>query len=157
MSADETELWRLLRSLDDPDRLEFPAGYRHRDARARFERLAHRLDNDFACRCRVDRDVQDAGLHGRVEVPADFTATGSPLVVSVSNFGGLAVVSVDNPGVWTDAEAAELLHRDDARRVRATLEELGYTLIPEEPLWRAYDGVFGPGRATWWARYFAYL
>jgi hypothetical protein len=79
-----------------------------------------------------------------VEVPAGFTSTGSPLVIAVNNFGGPAVVGVANPGVWTDAEAAELLHRDDVRRVRAALEEPGYTLIPQVPLWRAYDGVFGP-------------
>src|SRR3712207_457490 len=37
MLADHTQLWQLLRSLDDPANLEFPAGYRHREARTRFE------------------------------------------------------------------------------------------------------------------------
>ncbi|MEU8007585.1 hypothetical protein AB0B66_41050 [Catellatospora sp. NPDC049111] len=55
----------------------------------------------------------DASLHGRIEVPAALTATGSRLVVSISNFGGMAVLAVDNPGVWTDEEAAELLQPDD--------------------------------------------
>ncbi|GAA0346663.1 hypothetical protein GCM10010151_40390 [Actinoallomurus spadix] len=27
MPADDPQLWQLLRSLDDPDHLEFPAGY----------------------------------------------------------------------------------------------------------------------------------
>jgi hypothetical protein len=161
MLVNETELWQRLRALDDPDQLEFPADYHHRRARAQFERLVTRLDTDFGCRCNVDRDTQDATLHGRIEVPAPATAGGIRLVVSVSNFGGLAVISVENPGMWTDAEAAELLHADDAGRIGAALAELGYTLIPEEPLSRTYDGVWGRevfGRAvTWWDRYFGYL
>jgi hypothetical protein len=38
---------------------------------------------------------------------------------------------------------------------------MGYTLIPEEPLWNRYDGSCNPkifGRdASWWDRYFDYL
>ncbi|MEU8121325.1 hypothetical protein AB0C21_21675 [Spirillospora sp. NPDC049024] len=162
MLADDVDLWQLLRSLDDPDHLEFPAGFDHRQVRACFERLAQRLDTDFDCRCDVDRHVQDAGLHGRIDIPSSATAGRRRLVISVSNFGGLAVLSVDNPGIWTDAEAAELLHPDDARPIRAALVDLGYRLIPEEPLWRRYDGVwdpavFAPANATWWTRYFDYL
>jgi hypothetical protein len=72
------------------------------------------------------------------------------------------VLSVENPGVWSDAEAADLLHPDDAHRIHAALADLGYTLIPEEPLWQPYDGVcdpeiFAPSDATWWIRYFDYL
>ncbi len=61
-----------------------------------------------------------------------------------------------------DEEAAQLLHPDDATRIRRALDDLGYTLIPEEPLWRRYDGTwdpdtFAPSDATWWVRYFDYL
>jgi hypothetical protein len=70
MPVDETELWQRLRALDNPDQVESPAGYHHRGARAQFERLVTRLDTDFGCRCKVDRDMQDASLHGRIEVPA---------------------------------------------------------------------------------------
>jgi hypothetical protein len=148
--------------LDDPDNLEFPSGYNHQRARARFEQLAQRLDADFNQQCRIDRHVQDSSLHGRIDIPAAATATGRPLVVLVSNFGPLAVLAVDNPGVWTDAEAARLLHPDDAGRVHTALADLGYTLIPEEPLWEPYDGVcdpaiFSPSEPTWWLRYFDYL
>lgn len=50
---------------------------------------------------------------------------------------------------------------DDARRVHLALLSLGYTLIPEEPLWTPYDGacdpgIFAPSEATWWVRYFDY-
>lgn len=162
MPADDAQLWQLLRALDDPDHLEVPAGYHHRRARARFDQLAQRLDTAFGCQCDVDRNVQDASLHARINIPIAATATGHPLVVLISNFGDLAVLTVDNPGVWSDAEAAELLHADDAHRISTALADLGYTLIPEEPLWRRYDGawkpgIFSPSDATWWTRYFDYL
>jgi len=160
MPRNDAQLWHLLHALDDPDHVEIPDGYDHRRTRDRFERLAQRLDTDFGCQCNVDRDVQDASLHGRIDIPASATATSRPLVVSVSNFGSLAVLSVDNPGVWTDTEA--LLYADDAHRVQAALSDLGYTLIPEELLWEPCDGVcdpgiFAPSEATWWIRYFDYV
>jgi len=81
--------------------------------------------------------------------------------VLIGNFGGLAVLAVDNPGVWTQAEADQLMHPDDAHRVHTALADVGYTLIPEEPLWRDYDGACPPAisraPATWWIRYFDYL
>ncbi|MEU7823418.1 hypothetical protein [Catellatospora sp. NPDC049133] len=156
MLSDHDELWRLLRSLDDPQGLEFPTGYDGRRERARFEQLAQRLDAAFGGACEVDRHVQVASLHGRIEVPAALTATGSRLVVSISNFGGMAVLAVDNPGVWTDEEAAELLHSDDGGRIGDALASLGYVLIPEEPLWQRYDGAW-PRVQSWWDRFFDYL
>ncbi|AGL20105.1 hypothetical protein L083_6595 [Actinoplanes sp. N902-109] len=48
---------------------------------------------------------------------------------SISNFGGLAVLSADNPGVWTDAETAGV--RDVA--------------------------FSGPSEPTWWGGSFDYL
>lgn len=164
MLADAAQLWQLLRSLDDPDHLEIPADYHHRHERARFDQLARRLDIDFGGHFRISRDihVEDASLHGRIDILATSTATRRPLVVLVSNFGGLAVLAVDNPGVWTDAETAQLLHPADRRRVGTALADLGYTLIPEEPLWRDYDGAAGPtslGHSldSWWTRFFDYL
>lgn len=162
MPADDAQLWQLLHSLDDPDHLEFPANYDHRRARARFNQLAQRLDRDVNCQTRVDRHAQDASFHGRIEIPASATTTGHPLVIVISNFGDLAVLAVDNPGVWDDEEAAQLLHPDDGTRIRRAIDDLSYTLIPEEPLRQRYDGawdpdIFGPGEATWWTRYFDYL
>lgn len=162
MPLDAAQLPQLLHALDDPHGLEFPAGYDHHRTRVRFEQLVQRLNADFECECHVDRDVQDASLHGRVEIPAAAAATGRPLIVSISNFGELAVLSVDSPGVWTDAEVANLLQPGDADRADGALADIGYTLIPEEPLWKRYNGawdpsVFGPSEATWWIRYFDYL
>jgi hypothetical protein len=53
----------------------------------------------------------------------------------------------------------------DRRRSRARFEQLARRLdivIPEEPLWEPYAGVwdpavFGPSEPTWWIRYFDYL
>ena len=110
----------------------------------------------------AERHGEDASYHDRGEIPAAATATGSQLVIVVSNFGGLAVLTVDNPGAWTQEEFTELL-LDDAGRIYAALDELGYTAVPEESLWRPYDGdgpprLFYPGHPpTWWIRFFDYL
>jgi hypothetical protein len=70
MLSDDAQLWQLLRSLDDPDHLEFPANYDHHRARARFNALVERLDRDFNCHTDVDRHAQDASFHGRIDIPA---------------------------------------------------------------------------------------
>lgn len=69
----------------------------------------------------------------------------------MSNFGGLAVLTAD---------ALPVDPRDE-QRVGVALGDLGYTLIPEAPLRRRYDGAagrraFGP-HGTWWIRFFDYL
>jgi hypothetical protein len=65
--------------------------------------------------------------------------------------------------VWSREEFTGLLHLDDAGRIYAALDGLGYTVVPEEPLWQPYDGS-GPLRQfhpahppTWWIRFFDYL
>jgi hypothetical protein len=166
MPGDDSQLWQLLRSLDDPQRLEVPADYNHTNARTRFNELAQRLDTDFSCRCHVDGHIEDASFHGRIYIPAPATATGRQLVLVISNFGGLVVLAVDNPSVWDDSETAELLHADDDRRIRNALDDLDYTVIPEDLLSQPYDGASDLARyyrdndrpqPTWWNRYFDYL
>jgi hypothetical protein len=156
-------LWDLLRSLDDPEHLDFPAGFNRDETGDRFGQLVDRLDTAFSCACEADGHVQDASYHGRIEIPAAATATGTRLVIVVSNFGGLAVVAADNPGVWTQEEFTELLHPDDAQRIYTALDDLGYTVVPEEPLWQTYDGngplplSYHTHLPTWWIRFFDYL
>jgi hypothetical protein len=164
VASDGEGLWHLLRSLDDPEHLEFPAGYDHGETRSRFNHLVGQLDAAFSCASEADRHVEDASYHGRVVIPAAATATGAPLVIVVSNFGGLAVIAIDNPGVWDQEEFAELLHPRDAERIYFALDDLGYTVVPEEPLWRPYDGdgslrQFYPPEnpPSWWIRFFDYL
>jgi hypothetical protein len=156
------QLWPLLRTLDDPDHLKTPAGYDFDATRARFERLVQRLDTAFDCRSDADRSVQDASLHARVVVPAEATATGERVVVCVSNFGSLATVSLENPGAYGTAELETLLTEEDAARVHGALDDLDYVVVPEEPLWRDYDGpstisFLGEPPQTWWVRFFDYL
>jgi hypothetical protein len=156
-------MWSLLRELDDLNHLEFPADYDHDRTRRLFDKLVRRLDAAFSCQSEADRNVEDASLHARVDIPASATVTGDRLVISVSNFGRLATVSVTNPGVWSQAEFEELLAHADASRIYAALDTYGYRVVPEEPLWSDYDGPspldaidarFG---STWWTRFFDYL
>lgn len=156
-------MWALLRDLDDPDHLEVPADYDHDATRRLFDDLVDRLDAAFSCRTESDRNVEDASLHARVEIPAAATETRERLVISVSNFGRLATVSVTNPGAWSQAEFEELLAPDDASRIFAALDTFGYQVVLEEPLWSDYDGpsqlvaLDARHGATWWTRFFDYL
>ena len=47
--------------------------------------------------------------------------------------------------MWTQEEFTELLHPDDAERIYTALDDLGYTVVPEEPLWQPYDGTADSG------------
>ncbi|MEW1959102.1 hypothetical protein [Kineococcus sp. NPDC059986] len=106
--------------------------------------------------------MQDASHHGRVAVPAAATATGEQLVLVLSNFGGLVVCALENPGAYSDEETDLLVAAEDARRVREVLARRGLLLVGEDPLWKAYDGE-GPlglqlgGERTWFEHYFDYL
>jgi hypothetical protein len=102
----------------------------------------------------------------RVEIPAAVTATGRRLFIVVSTFGDLAAVMADNSWRQTQEEFTRQLHPDDAQRIYTALADLGYTVVPEDPLRGAeYDGyAFGsdPGiqiqyRPTWWDRFFGYV
>ena len=78
-------MWDLLRSLDDPEHLEVPAGYDHDKTRNRFDQMVDRLDSAFSCACQADGYVEDTSYHGRVEILVAATATGSRLVIVVNN------------------------------------------------------------------------
>ncbi len=156
-------LWEVLASHDDPDNLEYPRDFDFRATRERFNRLVDRLESDFNGTCLADRHVEDASLHARVDVPAPVTATGRVLVVCVSNFGNLAVLALDNPGAWTQEELEQTVASSDIERITNALNDLGYVLLAEEPLWTGYSGpsaltqLGARNGATWWTRYFDYL
>jgi hypothetical protein len=162
---DEQELRDLLHEHDEAGGLEHPAFYNHRKTRAAFNALVERLDADFSTSCRADRDIEDASLHGRIEIPVEAVGGAAQLVVSVSNFGSMAVVSAENPGAYldlTEALADDAITGTDLKTVRRALDELGYRVIPEELLTRPYDGVsdlgYPPDRQPdWWIRFFDYL
>jgi hypothetical protein len=153
----------LMRSLDDPTALEYPRHYDLSAARRDLVRLAARFSANFGADCPFDVRVEDASFLGRIEIPASATATGERLVVVVSNFGRLAVLCLENPGVWTDQEVVELLAAEDADRIREGLSELGYAQIAEDPLSEPYDGSARSDRSnsgrvpTWRDRFFSYV
>ena len=157
-------MWDLLRSLDDPDHLEFPADFNRDETSNRFRQLVDRLNTAFSCAREADSNVQDATYYNRVEIPAAGTATGRRLFIVVSNFGGLAAVVADNSWRQTQEEFTRQLHPDDAQRIYTALGDLGYTVVPEDLLrGEDYDGdAFrsDPGiqyRPTWWDRFFGYV
>ena len=153
MPLDDQRTWALLRELDDPDHMEFPRGYDHTAARARFDRLADRLDQRFRCTCSVDRGVQDANHHGTVVIPATATDSGDHVTITVSNFGSLVAVTLGNPGSYDEEEEDVLFETADRHRINDELEELGYIAVSEHLLWTRNDGVSNLGTSfqprTW--------
>jgi hypothetical protein len=72
-----------------------PADLNRDETKNRFRQLVDRLNTAFSCAREADSNLQDATYYNRVEIPAAVTATGRPLWVVVSNFGGLAVLVSD--------------------------------------------------------------
>lgn len=164
MPLDDQQAWALLHQLDDPDHLEVPRGYNHAAARARFDQLATRLDDAFACACHVDCGVQDASHHGTILIPETATSSPDHITITVSNFGDLVAVTLGNPGCYDADEEREYLLPDDRGRIDRVLDEVGYVAISEHLLDTPYGGVSNslrrayPDREpTWWIRYFDYI
>jgi hypothetical protein len=60
VTVEGDRLWDLLRSLDDPEHLEFPADFNRDETKNRFDQLVDRLNTAFSCACKADSHVQDA-------------------------------------------------------------------------------------------------
>lgn len=154
-------LMALLRRLDDPQWLEWPQGYNCGEAAVSFERLLSVLDADFQTRCTAER-TGDSSEYGRIHVPAEATECGTRIVVQVSKFQPLAMVSADNPGAFFGTAHAQQegeLDAGDLAAVEQALTGAGYVVVPEELLEQRYDGPAhliwnGTHHATWWDRYF---
>ena len=156
LSASET--MRLLRSLDDPDPryTEVPAGFRRRTEHKRFNLLAEAIDEEFSCSCTYDDRMQDTAELGRIEIPETVLDSPARIVISISNFGRMTIVALENPAAWSDAETAELMSASDRTRIEDALGRLGYIHISEDPLDDPYDGEFG-WPSTWRDRFFEYI
>jgi len=144
--------------------MEFPCSYDHTVARARFDRLAARLDQRFHCTSSVDRGVQDASHHGTIRIPRTATSSDDHITLTVSNFGGLVAVTLGNPGAYSEEEENLLFEDADRQRIDDELEALGYIPISQHQLWTRYDGTsnlasyYPPENPpTWWIRFFGYL
>ena len=125
LSASET--LRLLRSLDDPDPryAEVPADFRHRTEHKRFKLLAEAIDEEFSCSCKHDDRMQDTAELGRIEIPETVLDSPARIVVSISNFGRMTIVALENPAAWSDAETAESMAASDRTRIEDALGRLG--------------------------------
>ena len=156
LSASET--MRILRSLDDPDPryTEVPAGFRRRTEHKRFNLLAETIDEEFSCSCTYDDRMQDTAELGRIEIPEAVLDSPARIVISISNFGRMTIVALENPAAWSDAETAELMAASDRTRVEDALGRLGYIHISEDPLDDPYDGELG-WPSTWRDRFFEYI
>ncbi len=160
-----TESWAdllaMLRELDDPQWVEWPASYDRNAVAARFGELVARLEGDFEAPCVAEQDTQDSSEYGRATVPAEATACGTRIVVCVSKFGSLALVCAENPGAFLgtqDAQDEGGLDAADLASVERALVDLGFTVVPEELVESDYDGpnrahLYGQ-RPTWWDRFF---
>ncbi|MEU1185783.1 hypothetical protein ABZ464_50895 [Streptomyces sp. NPDC005820] len=164
MPLDDRHILALLKDLDDPDHTEVPRHYDHAEARARFDKLAARLEQQFHCICSVDRGVQDASHHGTIVIPAAATASGDRITITVSNFGNLVAMTLGNPGSYAEDEERLLFESTDRRRVDDELEALRYVAVSEHLLHERYDGVGNLAARhprkhppTWWDRFFDYL
>jgi len=159
MRLDEIETRRLLRALDDPDHIEFPADHDPVQAAARFQRLDTQLRDTFGGGGGML--AQDATFLGDLSIPSLATAGGHQINIVISNFGNLAIVSPYVPdALLDDAEIEALLHPLDASRVYGLLDDLGYAVIPQDPLDEYYDGAVAflrKSAARWVSRYFDYL
>ncbi|MEU4498120.1 hypothetical protein AB0F96_32995 [Streptomyces sp. NPDC023998] len=164
MVESKPDLMTLLRRLDDPEWLEWPMGYSSGKAAVPFGRLVSKLEGDFGTSCTAEQDTQDSSEYGRVIIPAEATVCGTRIVVCVSKFGSLALVSADNPGAFfgtDDAQAEGELDAGDLIRVEQTLIDLGYVVVPEELLTLPYEGESrlrpwdqGQWQPSWWDRFF---
>lgn len=163
MTDIDADLMLLLRRLDDPEWLEWPQGYSSSEAAVPFGRLLSVLNLDFQTECTAER-TGDSSEYGRIHVPAEATKCGTRIVVEVSKFRPLAMVSADNPGAFlgtAEAQGEGELDAGDLATVEQAIAGAGYVAVPEELLERHYDGAARlmwytsrPHQATWWDRFF---
>ncbi|MET7372336.1 hypothetical protein [Micromonospora arida] len=158
----DANLMAVLRRLDDPEWLEFPAGYSRTELAASCGILAADIESRFSTSCEIERDIQDSAQYARIDVPGESTVSGTRIVVLVSKFKPLAMVAADNPGAFLSTDeacAAGELDASDLEEVKQALVGSGHLVIPEELLMNRYDGVahlrfHGSGEPYWWDRFF---
>jgi hypothetical protein len=131
-------------------------------AMARFEELVQLLEHVFDCTVEADRNIQDAGSHASVTIPAEATDSGEFITIMLSNFGKMALPTLGAPGSYGEEEVEILLDPRDRTRVDGALGALGYTIVSEFVLESRYEGdsqlYSSPGHPpSWWDRFFGYL
>jgi hypothetical protein len=156
----------MLRRLDDPQRLEHPAGFDYTAEQRRFQSLVAELEGRFRCTCVAEAGarIQDASFLGQLVIPASALLSGVAVFVRVSNFGSLALLGAEGPGRYDDAETLNLIAENDRGVVLEVLAALNYVPLLEGAVSTEYDGNSGVLREaggshtpTWFTRYFDYL
>ena len=100
--------------------------------------------------------MEDTAELGRIEIPEAVLDSPARIVMSISNFGRMTIVALENPAAWSDAETAELMAASDRTRIEDALGRLGYIHISEDPLDDPYDGELD-WPSTWRDRFFEYI
>jgi hypothetical protein len=159
--------WPMLYDLDDPNHLERPQGFDSDNEVQRAHRLISALSTSFNWKLTIDAGtgaVQDASFLGDISIPPQATRSGHRIVIRLSNFGHLAVVAAEGFGVHDQAQMAMLIDDQDRHAVARALGDGGYRIVPEDLMWRPYDGRSDSLRAayatsipSWWIRYFDYI
>ncbi|WP_439680904.1 hypothetical protein [Embleya sp. MST-111070] len=164
MVNDDADVIALLRRLDDGEHPCVPQEYDEHGIAVMLDRLVSRLEADFATRCPVECYHGNTVEYARVVVPSEVTVCGTRIVVSVSNFGSLAMVAADNPGAYLGTDEARhegALDAGDLTTAERALLDTGYVVVSEELLHTPYDGPATLRKdkrwpPTWWDRYFGY-
>jgi len=143
-------------TFPDPRHTEVPANFRYRTEHKRFKLLAEAIDEEFSCSCEHDDRMEDTAELGRIEIPEAVLDSPARIVMSISNFGRMTIVALENPAAWSDAETAELMAVSDRTRIEDALGRLGYIHVSEDPLDEPYDGELD-WPSTWRDRFFEYI
>lgn len=141
-----TDYLQLLKSHDDAEYVEYPAGFDYALAESQFAVMAEEVASLFpGSRFETGTEIQDASFHGQVYV----ALAGRIALVRVSNFGNF-VTFFDDDDCLTPAAADRLLNVFAAH---------GYTFIPRDVLATPYDGTCSDafGFRTWAYRFFEWL
>jgi hypothetical protein len=159
--------WPMLYEIDDPNHLERPQRFDSDNEVQRAHRLISALSTSFNWKLTIDAGtgaVQDASFLGDISIPPQATCSGHRIVIRLSNFGHLAVVAAEGFGVHDQAQMAMLIDDQDRHAVARALGDGGYRIVPEDLMWRPYDGRSDSLRAayatsipSWWIRYFDYI
>ncbi len=142
-----TDYLRLLKSHDDTEYVEYPAGFDYALAESQFAVMAEEIASLFpGSRFETGVEIQDASFHGQIYVALAEQLT----LVRVSNFGRFVSFC------GGDYDCLPAVARDRLLQVFAAH---GYTFIPPEVLDMPCDGVATgvSGFKTWGHRFFEWI
>lgn len=146
----DVSYWQLLREHDDPIRWEYPSGFDHLAAIAKFEAFSKELSLSLGLPLKTETGsyIQDASFHSQIYVPQTDDRYAQ---VRFSNFGNMVSVF----SVFEDQPVTE----DMLEIIKVLLEKHGYVYVPESILDQPYTGR-NPGVtgiSNWATRFFDWV